>query len=233
MNAEAELLLWGYTSVGKTALLATALYSNNRSLLPIDWSNADATPNSHLRALQEHWNRLSRNQMTDGTFERYAFTLALQNQNVLKIHDVRGGGAVDPFLDEFFQGADEHKGVLFVIGWDGRDIGSQILAINNGLVRCDKFKIGLAITKCESALQRDDPAWTGVPGWWRQHACWLKYEETLNRFGGQIWATSAFGYDADGRPACILGEYGQVMPFNIRPQNVAVPFASFLKVLGL
>jgi hypothetical protein len=92
---------------------------------------------------------------------------------------------------------------------------------------------GLAITKCERGLDTDDPHWLAPLGWWEEHPCWLPYRGVLRFFGNRVWPTSAYGFDRDGRPACLLGEFGQLMPYNIQPKNVAVPFRWFFKELGL
>ncbi len=55
----------------------------------------------------------------------------------------------------------------------------------------------------------------------------------MEPFGAQVWPTSAYGHDADGRPACLLGEFGQLIPFSIRPRNVELPFRWFFRELGL
>ena len=92
--------------------------------------------------------------------------------------------------------------------------------------------MGLAITKAEPRAERRRPALAGSAGW-REHAFWRDHADLLEAFGDRVWPTSAFGFDLDGRPACVLDEFGEVMPCNVRPRNVEVPFRWFLKELRL
>ena len=54
--------------------------------------------------------------------------------------------------------------------------------------------------------------------------------------GVEAWFAS--GYDllltpTLGEPPCLLGEFGQLIPFAIRPRNVELPFRWFFRELGL
>jgi hypothetical protein len=160
-------------------------------------------------------------------------TLTLRNGNRLTVRDIRGGDSREPFGVVGNPANEVPQGVLFVTEWEGLDIAQHFAAVEAALPLCRGRKVGLALTKCEKELDAEDPGWRGVEGWWREHDCWRPYEAVLGRFGRQVWATSAYGYDEDGRPACLLGEFGQVMPYQVEPRNVAAPFAWFFKELGL
>ena len=43
----------------------------------------------------------------------------------------------------------------------------------------------------------------------------------IERFGDAVWACSAFGFQGRlGLPAVMLGEFGQLLPFEIEPRGV-------------
>jgi hypothetical protein len=123
--------------------------------------------------------------------------------------------------------------VLFVCEWLGADVANDMAAVESALHLCRNLKVGLALTKSERGLDADDPHWDAPPGWWRQHDCWRPYRQVFEAFGDRVWPTSAYGFDSDGRPACLLSEFGQLMPFQIAPRNVEAPFRWFIRELGL
>ena len=126
--------------------------------------------------------------------------------------------------------------ILFLLEWGAwqRDIEGQMAAIRNAWFYCDGRPIGLVFTKCERDIDRLDRAWLGEQGWWRMSKELEDYENVLNRFGDAVWATSSFGFDSThGRPAVILGEFGQFLPYRIKPRNVHQPFEWALRQLGL
>jgi hypothetical protein len=232
---EAQLLLWGETQVGKTTLLAAGLLARPGELPEIDWA-AGGERDGRDKVLG-HWHRLRRNLLLEPTSREAVLTLTLRNGNRLTVRDVRGGDCREPFRvigdpAEGVENAAPH-GVLFVTEWEGQDVAQHMAAVEAALPLCRGRKVGLAITKCEKELDADDPGWRGAEGWWREHDCWRPYAALLASFGRQVWATSAYGHAADGRPACLLGEFGQVMPYQVEPRNVAAPFAWFFKELGL
>jgi hypothetical protein len=228
--AEGRLLLWGETQVGKTTLLAAGLLANPELLPTVDWT---AHPDDACQDVVRHWGQLRRNELIEATVQVRTLNLLLGNGNTVIIEDIRGGSVREPF-GEAFPSLKQAGGVLFVTQWKGRDVARHMEAIEVGLQLCQNKKVGLAFTKCEAWLDADDPHWDAPPGWWREHARWDGREEkVLEKFGAQVWPTSAYGFDPDGRPACLLGEFGQVMPYRVSPRNVARPFAWFLQELGL
>jgi hypothetical protein len=228
---EARLLLWGETQVGKTTLLATGLLAHPERLPDIDWS---ADEDDARAVLVRHWGDLSRNLLLEPTAKATDLALPLTNGNRLLVRDIRGGDSINPHAEEAFrQPFGTAQGVLFVIEWEGRDVARHKAAIRSALPLCRGRKVGLAVTKCERGLDADDPHWRAPPGWWREHAFWADHADLLEPFGAQVWPTSSYGYDADGRPACLLGEFGQLIPYQIRPRNVELPFRWFFRELGL
>jgi hypothetical protein len=231
---EALLLLWGETQVGKTTLLATGLLARPAELPEIDWT-AGHEGDGREKVLG-HWHRLRRNQLIEPTSRETSLTLTLRNGNRLRVRDTRGGDSREPFgvvANPAGLAGETPQGVLFVTEWEGLDVARHMAAVEAALPLCRGRKVGLAFTKCEKELDPEDPGWRGGLGWWREHECWRPYATVLGQFGRQVWATSAYGYDPDGRPACLLGEFGQLMPYQVDPYNVAAPFAWFFKELGL
>jgi len=228
--AEGQLLLWGETQVGKTTLLATGLLAEPDRLPSINWSASSAAVQENLLA---RWNRLKRNRLVDATVAPASFTLELRNGNTLGIRDIRGSMSREPAKEDYFARPGMAQGVLFVTEWEGADIAAHMVAIEAALPFCQEQCTGLAITKCERGLDTDDPHWHNPLGWWREHECWQPHASLLERFGERVWATTAYGFDVDGRPNCLLGEFGQILPYQIRPRNVWAPFGWFFKELGL
>jgi hypothetical protein len=55
----------------------------------------------------------------------------------------------------------------------------------------------------------------------------------LEGFGDRVWPTSSFGYGNEDRPAVILGEYCQLLPYDPHPTNVWQPFCRFMEDVGI
>src|SRR5262249_50713464 len=180
-----------------------------------------------------HWARLRRNQRLEANVRESTVELPLAGGHRLTVRDIRGGNARRPFGEEAFVGPGDGQGVLFVLEWAGADMAAHVEVIESALRLCDRHLRGLAVTKCERGLDADDPHWLAPEGWWREHPCFEPAASVMGHFGDRVWPTSAFGHDADGRPACLLNEFGQVMPSQINPRNVEVPFRWFFQELGL
>jgi hypothetical protein len=234
---EGQLLLWGAKGVGKTTLLAAGLPGHRRSgLLPeVLWdapSDDDPTrPDEQRVSVLLHWDALHRNQVLPATAEVTDLILPLVNGNRLIVRDIRGGDVRNPQNEPLLRAP--NTGVLFIVEWPEAHIGEHLNAVRLALELCPAQTLGLALTKCERGLDADDPHWLGPLGWWREHPGWRAHEDVLKRFGDRVWPTSAYGFDGDGRPACLLDEFGQVVPYNIRPRNAVVPFRWFFKELGV
>jgi hypothetical protein len=86
---------------------------------------------------------------------------------------------------------------------------------------------------CDQALEVDDPHWLAPPRWWEEHEDWRRHGELLSHFEDRVWPTSAYGFSEDGRPACLLNEMGDIVPYRIAPRNTTAPFVYFIRELGL
>jgi hypothetical protein len=231
-----ELLLWGETQVGKTTLLATGLLAHPDRLPRIVWPVGSEGKEDEKARVKEvvmkHWMALGLNQPTEATAAVMELELPLANSNKMTVRDIRGGMTRNPF-DEDVPRPWETHGILFVVEWEGKDVARHMNVVQTILPMCRGQKMGLAITKCDRGLDAHDPHWDAPPGWWREHACWRPYARVLEAFGAQVWPTSAYGFDADGRPACLLNEFGKVLPYRVAPRKVEVPFRWFFQELGL
>jgi hypothetical protein len=230
-----HLLLWGESASGKSTLLVAGLNAIPPDVVPIDWRGPGA--NDRAWVLSE-WRRVAKGYpITQTSDEGSQLDLPLlDGRGRLLVKDIAGTNATKTDLALKLIPEAEPVAVVFVCRWPAltddqtqNDVG----AIRVTLPVCARAKIGLALTKCDRGLEADDPHWRAPPGWWAEHDCWRPYNEVLRRFGGAVWPTTAYGHDEEGRPACVLDEFGELMPYNIHPRNTEVPFRWAFQELGL
>jgi hypothetical protein len=106
-------------------------------------------------------------------------------------------------------------------------------AIEGALLACGPdTPVALALTKCERWLPDEADQWDRSSDWLTKTPLWTAHSATLKRFAGRAWPVSAFGFDPEtALPAMILSEMGTLLPYNIRPRNVAAPLAALLSEL--
>lgn len=222
--------LWGATQVGKTTLLATALFQDDSPLAPLVRADLSGSVNHNLFDV---YRRLMTNQWVVPTAGSLAVRLTGSDGTRIEFVDVSGGGTLemqDPESRNIVRGLD---GVLFFVEYGGLETGSQMLAVDAAMLELGDKPCALALTKCECHLQSESDVWDSPAGWLQDTPLWSAHQRTLQKFEGRAWPTSAFGYDeATGLPAVILGEMGQLLPFRIQPRNVAHPLAWVLNRLG-
>lgn len=226
-----NILIWGHTQVGKTTLLSTAFYDNPSRIQVID---RRASGRAMSQTLLPTWERLRVGELTVPTAAEF-LDLSLQTHNgeQVSIRDVKGHITSQMHRDDVSQHVGNANAVIFVVEWGARELQRQMNAIDGAWPLCSQLPTALLLTKCELSLSIDDPAWERKPGWWEDRRVWRHYKETLSRFGDSVWPCSAYGYNKNsGRPAVILGEFGQVFPYMIKPQGVAEPFEYILRQLG-
>jgi hypothetical protein len=225
-----RLVLWATTRVGKTTLLATALYGNGPELARIRREGPHGSVNQHLFDV---WYRLNHNQWVQATSADWTAIVLITDSGVeIELIDIRGGMALEignPATRELLASCD---GILFLAEFDGPEAGSQMAAIDGAAVEAVGKLQALAFTKCERWLTYDDPVWDRGEGWLERTQLWSAHSGTLARFQDCAWPTSAFGYGKSALPAVILGEMGQILPFQISPRNTAKPLAWMLRKLG-
>jgi hypothetical protein len=230
-----RLLLWGDERAGKTTLLAAALYGGGESRLArmVDRESSAGSLNT---ALLPTWRRVARGLGALPTGQdAVELVLGLRDGGSLVVRDVRGSLArrLDEVgvIEEFR--AARADAVLLVLEWDGRDLTDRMTAVTAALDLIGSRPHGLAITKCERALAETDRRWFTGAGWWRDVGDLARHGGVLERFGDAVWPCSAYGYHREqGVPAVLLGEFGQLIPFEVRPVGVAEPFDWALGVRG-
>jgi hypothetical protein len=221
-----QLLVFGGTRSGKTALVCTGLWDNIGRLPGINTSGMD-------HKIMKNYQSLKQNRPIDGTAATVDCKVLLTgDQGVWQIRDMKGGDVHDH--GKSFPLLEEAAGVLFVVAWESVNFNSRMDVIQThfqAVSQNSSLWIGLAITKSERAIAANDTAWEceSNHNWWHGRQPWSNYQELLQKFGQRIWVTSSFGYDIDQRPACILDEFGQMIPYGVQPRNVWMPFANFLR----
>ena len=227
-----RILIWGSTRVGKTALLATALFSGAPELSVLSGKSEGGALYTRLF---EAWLRLSRNQFVPATsVDENVIGFRISEQQQVELVDVRGRLAtslgVEQGARELLASADA---VLFLAEYESPEQQIQMNAIQAAVVGHEKRPMAFALTKCEVRLRHEDPVWDAHPGWLRNTPFYRNHSRLLQYFHDSAWPTSAFGYAEPERlPAIILGEFGQSLPFRIQPRNVALPLAYLLGELG-
>jgi hypothetical protein len=235
----AHLILWGETEVGKSTLLVSGLNADAGRLPPIQWrpqEGGDRRADGMRAWVGQQWRRLKLGRQIAQTTEEgnlLELPLGERGENVLRIVDIQGLKSRDAANAIRLIPRDEKAGVLFVCGWASRGTAEYLAAIDGALLYCAGLPTGLALTKCDRALQADDPHWLAPPGWWAEHDAWRPHAPLLERFGDRVWPTSAYGFSEEGRPACLLNEFGELIPYRIAPLNVAAPFVYCIRELGL
>jgi len=221
--------------VGKTSLLATALYHTDQKVkLPgIDWSRCGGAT---VRVVAQHWQRLNTERWVRPTSEEHIdLDLTLSDGGIVRIRDVRGQITQEiqqPWVQEQLEEADAF---LFLLEWRAREVARQIDAIRNSHQFWGTKPRALTFTKCERHLPQNHPAWSRTQDWWHGEEWCLRREDELKEwFDDRIWPSTAYGYSGStGDPAIILSEFGQALPFGVRPQGVAAPLAYLLGELGV
>ena len=177
--------------------------------------------------------RLKENQLTVSTLDSQDYDLVTTSNWQLKITDIPGGISRDFKDDDVKAKLDSADAVLFFVEWLALDLSSQIGAIDRALNRCAQLPCGLVFTKSEAGLEKDDPAWDSPTTCWRDNDNLRESGGVVEKFGEAVWLTSSFGYNAVYGPAFVLGEFGQLLPFNPRPINVCAPFKWALSRIGI
>jgi hypothetical protein len=233
-SSKKRIVLWGNTQVGKTALLATALYGRNPELSEV---HVDASAKSGNYKLFEVWRRLRNNQWVPSTKDPVTVKLTTRIGCEVELVDVRGGMTLEfqqEGVADLIQGADA---VLFLVRYDSDNSADEIAAIEGACLEIQASAsdkpTALALTQCELHLKFEDAAWSDPGQCLRSCPLWATHEATLRRFERVVWPTSSYGYEPETRlPALILGEMGQLLPYRIDPLNVAKPLAYLLRKLG-
>lgn len=252
MAENGEILVWGGMGVGKTSFLAAGLMSPAANLKMRDRIAWEGSRDAY-RALQLPWERLRQNENVPNTNVRdIPMEINLFDGPKIVLRDVRGGATLNVHEQDNKELIDrlvDAQAVLFMLEWPGPQSAGQIAAVLQGAnqlgPRLANKITGVAFTRCERYLRHDSPLWelsraeaenwdTSKPverRWWYGSLRGLQTGELelLNRLG-PAWATSVFGFRSEqpGRPACLLDEFGGVIPYGVQPVNVVEVVEWFL-----
>lgn len=218
------LLVWGDTQVGKTALLTVAFNGSFDSELVAAGLDVARSVESIHQAYGHSWRALRENQPTAATAQVNDTEIVLANGRAILLRDIRGGDVrrdhEPAIMSRLYQGADV---ALFLVDPTAATLGRQFAQVSAPLRLFSQRPRGLVFTKCELLLEEYHSAWNADRDWWRAVPRLAPHEALIGQFGPAVWPTSAFGYH-DGHPAVILGEFGELLPYQINPKGVLEPF---------
>lgn len=240
--SDRTLLVWGDVGAGKSSLLAAALLGPRADkLLPmVDWR---ASLPAVQVGLQEHWRRLTGNLPTAPTSGiPPGVRVQFHGGGGVVFQDMMGEDARRPEGADTQRLLDAADGVLFIQGWTGTGLRWGVLqGAAPALADPDPARrrpAVLAFTKCEQGLDPGHPAWRNweTPGragrpWWEDVFRAPRDAEFLARMDA-VCPTSVYGFRAEYgafNPACLLDEFGEVIPYDIHPVNATEAIAWFLR----
>ena len=244
---EKKIILWGYTAVGKTSLLAT--YFNYESLDQRKWIKEDLDIYEHndLKSLQRVMQRLRLSQHTKATVstKESVYNIPTKHNGIVSFTDVKGEATNRPDDDELKAFKDSDAILCFMEWPTPENYNIQLGVIEFMRPFFNNRPCGLVITKAEQHMTKDDNRWQGGAKWLKFNNQWN--QATSKFFGNNFWPATAFGYSQiadgigcfDGHPACIRNEFGDYMPYFDRRDEqfvqdvVSRPFNTILEKLGV
>jgi hypothetical protein len=128
---------------------------------------------------------------------------------------------------------------MLVLSWPGGGTADGVIAARNALGQLGRRDrpIVLVLTKVESYLEGhdlmrfhlgEDPSDIA-----RDLRVSQPFQDLLREFPREaIFPITVYGYAPDGQPAHFLDEFGQLVPWKIRPQLVERPFNFLLEGLS-
>ncbi len=237
------VLMWGGMGAGKTSLLTTGLLGAQSQGPDRLGKHVHSSCWRDIRLqLHEHYERLYRGKVmspTPGTPP--PVPVRLNSGKRILFQDVVGEHVGLP-AERIHEALSHASAILFVLTWKSPVRTTQFEGMRAALGDLRGRPCGVAFTKCERGLPEDHPDWAegarilngqASSGWWKTAAKWHRDEEyTLNLAAdaGPIWPTSAYGFH-EGRPACVLDEFGSEIPYSISPINVMEVVEWYLKAL--
>lgn len=218
------ILMWGGTQSGKSSLIAAALFDTESELPSLDRAKTGAAANA--ARLHEHWRDLREGRPLKPTVkDNIDIMLHRLAGAPAQLRDVRGGRIdeeYDALTEQTLQSA---AAVLFILDFEARDPVRQRRTIDGYWNVCGDRPKALVFTKCELHFDYEHKAWKAERGWWQDFQELRMLGSSIERFGDAVFPTSVYGYHRGSwAPALTLGEFGEIRPFDIRPQGVARPF---------
>jgi hypothetical protein len=224
-----DIVLWGASQVGKTTALAAFL-----SHRPPSWLDTSAEESQKtLVDLGEIWNMLQRNQLPPPNAIPLHYEVRSHKGSILRFRDMRGGDA-ETFAGEQreanLQALREAAGVMLFVSWPGDGRTEGVIAARNALRQLGRQAraLVLVLTKVEAYLsfyqlasfRIKDPLEVA-----RELPLSAPFVDLLRELPpAAIFPITVYGYSEEGHPAHYLDEFGQLVPWNIRPHFVELPF---------
>lgn len=221
-----DIVLWGAPQVGKSTLLATYLCRH-----PPSWLDKSAPETQEtIDELTAIWNTLLMNRLPVASLEAKYYPLRRRDGRLIRFRDMKGGNVIDMARNrEDAAAMRQADGVLMMVEWPGqRSVQNQIAA--DGARRYADSKSVLVVTKVECFLTQEYTAKFSLAPMNVAQELGLADEflELLQAMSpSNIVPVSVYGYN-DGSPAHYRDEFGRLVPQNIKPYNVALPFERLL-----
>lgn len=220
-----SVLLWGASGAGKSSLLAASLGAGERpGPLGVDpertptWVTGDAARLASGRPVLP-----TRVPVQEAELAGPAGTRVI----VRDPGDGLGDGAPGEEALEVLNAADR---AILVFEAHGRDLEARAEALHMAARVLVPRPAVILVTKLDQLLGWDDPAWGGGPGWWRDLGELAPWVEGMLPHDYPVLPASAFGYDpASRRPAVLLGEYGEALPYRVAPRGIQAALAELLE----
>lgn len=231
-----RILLWGDTQTGKTSLVASAFHAEAGRPHGIDHIRSEAEVQ---RVLWQNWESLRLGRHVGATaFDtppiHIHVNLVDDRGERVVIEDIPGGMVRDIPKEDVQQRLASADAYLVFVEWESRHCARQFNAVLGAREILRGKPSALVFTKCDRRLSFDDPLWRRRGPWW-QDVPWLRdpvIQQAIDPFDGSVWLSSAVGYhDHSGEPAVLLGEFGDLIPWNVHPRGVVEPFEYLLTTL--
>jgi hypothetical protein len=229
-----KVVLWGDSQTGKTTALAAYLCDVTPSRVPRWMNKAASETQGTLDILGETWNDLMKNRLPVGTDKHQYYDVRARNQALVRFRDMRGGNARGLSHDDR-EALRTAPAALFFVEWPAIKTVFDKIAIGNAFrAKADNCKTVLVITKVERFLSplemqkfMDYPhraaRGLGLP---------REFMDILSLFpADSVFPITVYGYSENDYPALYHDEFGRVVPWGIRPWNVAAPFDQILHPL--
>ncbi len=206
-----RLLLLGAPGSGKTCLLATALYGTGAGS-GLDHGRSAATL---FARLLPDWERLGAGRLPPS-----------HGRNGLDLEVWTESGARVTIQERVEAGPVREPGtaVLLVVGCG--DPGAELPALP-GVPDPETDRV--VLTRVDRVAGEEHQVWNGEPGAWKRLLP-PPLASRIEALGLPVVPTSAFGYsETTGFPAWLAGEFGQAIPYRIRPREVEVPILGLMR----
>jgi hypothetical protein len=219
-----DIVLWGGQQVGKSTLLAAYLCHE-----PPSWVDfTDPESYTAIDGLSQIWNSLRTNRIPPATLDKQIYTVRHQRGPLVRFRDMKGGNASDLARNrEDAEALRRADALMILMEWPGshRTV-LDIVAAETALRSASHCPIVVVITKAECYLTREKMALFSITPLEVAEEMKLPpdFIDLLRRVhAADIIPVSVYGY-AGEYPAHYRDEFGRLVPRNIKPLNITLPF---------